>query len=148
MHTLTIFYDARCGLCSQVRHWLLAQPAHVRLEFLPYDSPEAARRLPGLRHLRADREIVVLADSGEVWQGAGAWIMCLWALREYRSWSARLAAPAMQAAARRVVEWISCHRVGLSRLLRMKSDADLLSAAAQAPEAPACAVRHDLDLID
>ena len=42
---------------------------------------EAEKRLPGIRYLRADQEIVVMADSGEVWQGAGAWVICLWALR-------------------------------------------------------------------
>ena len=58
-----------------------------------------------------DQEIVVMADTGEVWQGAGAWVLCLWALREYRGWSARLASPAMQAAARKVVHWISRNRI-------------------------------------
>ncbi len=150
MHTLTIFYDARCGLCSRVRGWLALQPAYVRLSFVSYDSPEAARRLPAIRHLRADQEIVVMADTGEVWQGAGAWVVCLWALREYRAWSARLAGPAMQAAARTLVHWISRNRVGLSRLLHFKSDAELMLAASKAegqPE-PACHLRHDLDLID
>jgi predicted DCC family thiol-disulfide oxidoreductase YuxK len=35
MTTLTLFYDARCGLCSSVRRWLSGQPAYVRLEFIP-----------------------------------------------------------------------------------------------------------------
>lgn len=154
MHTLTLFYDARCGLCSRVRQWLSSQPAYVRLDFVPYDSPEAARRLPGIRHLRADQEIVVMADSGEVWQGAGAWVICLWALREYRAWSARLAGPTMQGAARQVVHWISQNRIGISRLIGFASDAELAATAEREIKEPVCEnrapapQRHDLDLID
>lgn len=148
MNTLTLFYDAHCGLCSQVRQWLSVQPAYVRLEFVSYDSPEASRRLPGIRHLRADQEIVVMADTGEVWQGAGAWVTCLWALREYRAWSARLASPAMQAVARKVVHLVSQNRISLSRILSFTSDAELeaMDGSMQCPLAKP--VRHDLDLID
>lgn len=148
MNTLTLFYDARCGLCSQVRKWLSVQPAYVRLEFVPYDSPEAMRRLPAIRHLQADQEIVVMADSGEVWQGAGAWVICLWALKEYRAWSARLATPAMQAVARKVVHWISQNRIGMSRLMNFQSDAELTKIAEREMTEPVCRLRHDLDLID
>ncbi len=161
MQSLTLFYDARCDLCSQVREWLSSQPSYLQLDFVPYDSPEAEKRLPGIRHLHADREILVMANTGEVWQGAGAWIMCLWALREYRAWSARLASPALQAAARQIVHWISRHRVRLSTLLRFRTDAELSAAAAQAYADNSCALAssparrkaaklalHDLDLID
>lgn len=148
MNTLTIFYDARCGLCSQVREWLSHQPAYVQLEFVPYDSPEAVQRLPAIQHLRADQEIVIMADTGEVWQGAGAWVMCLWALREYRAWSARLASPTMQVMARKLVHWISQNRIGLSRLMGFKSDAELLASAECEVQERVCRIRHDLDLID
>jgi predicted DCC family thiol-disulfide oxidoreductase YuxK len=148
MKTLTIFYDARCGLCSTVRHWLAQQPSYVRLEFLAYDSPEAARRFPGLRHLRADQEIVAKADTGEVWQGAGAWITCLWALRAFRPLSQRLAAPGMQALARRLVHWISNNRLTLSELMRLRSDAELRTVLDKEEATASCRVRHDLDLLD
>jgi hypothetical protein len=131
-----------------VRHWLAHQPAYVRLEFLPYDSAEAARRLPGLRHLRADQEIVVMADTGEVWQGAGAWVTCLWALRGFRAWSLRLAAPGMQALAKTLVHWISRNRLTLSQLMRLRSDADLRAILAEPANIASCQPRHDLDLLD
>lgn len=41
-----------------------------------------------------------MGDDGSLWQGAGAWVILLWALREYREWSLRLASPAMQQIAR------------------------------------------------
>lgn len=125
MNTLTIFYDARCGLCSQFRRWMLEQPAYVRLNFMPYDSPQALKLCPELPRLRADQEVVVLGDDGSLWQGAAAWVTCLWALREYREWSLRLATPGMLGIARKVVHWISGNRIGLSRLLRLKGDAAL-----------------------
>jgi predicted DCC family thiol-disulfide oxidoreductase YuxK len=95
MNTLTIFYDAHCGLCSRFRRWMLDQAAYVRLEFLPYDSETARKRCPDLPSLRADKEIVVMGVDGSLWQGAAAWVTCLWALREYREWSLRLATPGM-----------------------------------------------------
>jgi predicted DCC family thiol-disulfide oxidoreductase YuxK len=131
MNTLYIFYDAHCGLCSRFRRWMEAQPAWVLLSFVPYDSAEARQLLPGIGSLRADEEIVVMGDDGCVWQGAAAWVTCLWALRDYREWSARLARPALMGMARRVVHWISSHRIGLSRLLRLSSDDVLREASAE-----------------
>ena len=63
-----------------------------------------------------------MGDDGSLWQGAAAWVTCLWALREYREWSLRLANPGMQQINRRVVHWISSNRISLSHLLRSRSD--------------------------
>lgn len=125
MNTLIIFYDARCGLCSRFRRWMLEQAAYVRLQFLPYDSPQALRLCPALSSLRADQEIVVMGDDGSLWQGAGAWVTCLWALYDFREWSLRLASPALQPIARKVVHWISTNRITLSHLLRLRGDDDI-----------------------
>ena len=60
----------------------------------------------------------------------------------------------MQGAARKVVHWISQNRIGLSRLMRFTSDADLAATAEREMAEPLCPVRppappkHDLDLID
>ncbi len=144
MNALTLFYDARCGLCSELRKWLVTQPAYVQLHFVPYDSPEAVKRLPVIDQMRADQEIVVMADTGEVWQGAGAWVMCLWSLCEYRAWSARLAGPTMQGMARKVVHWISQNRIGLSRLLSFRSDAEIAAVAERDTRPTSCELPHDL----
>lgn len=122
MNTLTIFYDAHCGLCSRFRRWMLEQPAYIHLDFIPYDSPQAIRRCSDLPNLRADQEIVVMGDDGSLWQGAAAWVTCLWALCEYREWSLRLATPGMLDFARKVVHWISNNRIRLSDLLRLRGD--------------------------
>lgn len=122
MTTLTLFYDARCGLCSSVRRWLSAQPAFVRLEFIPYDSPQARQRCPMIDQLHADQEIIVLSNDGHLWQGAGAWVMCLWALHDFRAWSSRLASPTMQSIAKKIVHLISANRLTLSSLLHLRGD--------------------------
>ncbi len=140
MNSLTIFYDARCGLCSRVRRWLEAQAAYVRLEFLPYDSPAAQKCCPIISRLKADQEIVVMADTGEIWQGAGAWVMCLWALRDYREWSGRFAGPTSQAVARKIVHLISGNRLTLSCLLRLRSDAEIHHATQSVSDHTTCSV--------
>lgn len=137
MNTLTIFYDARCGLCSRFRAWLIAQPLRVAVEFLAYDSDEAARRFPRLRELGADREVVVMADDGRWWQGSAAWVTCLWVTRDHHVWAHRLSSPALLPFVRKAVHLISENRLGLSRLLGVSCDRDLAEALRTQPE-PTC----------
>ena len=129
MQALTIFYDAHCGLCGGFRRWMQTQASMVRLEFLPYDSEEALRRLPELAGMQPEREIVVMSDGGAVWQGAGAWVVCLWVLRDWRAWAKRLASPVLLPVAGNVCQLISQNRIGLSRLLALRSDAELREKA-------------------
>ncbi len=97
----------------------------MRLEFLPYDSEEALRRLPELARMNPGREIVVMSDAGEVWQGAGAWVTCLWVLPGWRAWAKRLASPVLLPVAGNVCHLISQNRLGLSNLLALRSDEEL-----------------------
>ena len=83
-----------------------------------------------------------MGDDGSLWQGAAAWVTCLWALREYREWSLRLASPGMQQIARRVVHWISSNRISLSHLMRLRSDDALMAQVTEAAcDNGACAVQ-------
>jgi predicted DCC family thiol-disulfide oxidoreductase YuxK len=135
MNTLTIFYDPRCGLCAKFRLWLEAQPKRVAVEFLGYDSAEAEVRFPGLPELGADRDVVVLADDGRWWQGSAAWLTCLWATVHYHDWSFRLAAPVFQPLVKKAVHLLSENRLTLSRLMRLRHDADLATAIQSLPAA-------------
>ena len=110
MDTLTVLYDARCNLCSHLRAWLEAQPAYVQLAFVPAGSPEAQRRFPALDHAATTSELTVIGDDGAVYIEAKAFLMCLWALRDYRAWSLRLSSPDMLPLARRVVLWVAQNR--------------------------------------
>ncbi len=137
MKTLTIFHDARCGLCGKFRTWLEAQPKRVPVEFVPFDSPEAAKRFPGLLAMRADRDVVVLADDGRWWQGTAAWLTCLWTTWEYREWSFRLASPVLQPLVKKAVHLLSENRLTISRLLAIRGDGQLAAALDSLPT-PAC----------
>ena len=100
MTRFTLYYDARCGLCCAVRDWIARQPQLVPIECVP-KTPDA-------------EDLVVVADSGEVWAGDGAWLMVLWALERYRSMSYRLAQPALLPAARALFAKLSAYRGSIS----------------------------------
>ncbi|MEU1516633.1 DCC1-like thiol-disulfide oxidoreductase family protein [Streptomyces sp. NPDC005811] len=91
---LTVLYDADCALCAFVRDWLVRQPQLVPLEPVAAGSAEAAARFPGLDHRATLEEITVVGDGGQVYRGAAAWIVTLWALREHRPLAHRLSTPA------------------------------------------------------
>ncbi len=91
---LTVLYDAQCPLCVHLRHWLQRQRQLVPLELVPAGSHEARRRCPRLDHQHTLREITVIGDKGQIFTGAAAWIVCLWALAEYRPKAHWLATPA------------------------------------------------------
>jgi len=117
MKRLHVLYDGECAICCRCRLWLAQQPTFLELRFLPLQTLTLAQRFPGIEKLRPDKELIVVSDEGAVWQGASAWIMCLYALVAYREWSLRLATPALLPLARRACELISQNRLRLSRLL-------------------------------
>ncbi|MEA3210584.1 MAG: hypothetical protein QOE70_3641 [Chthoniobacter sp.] len=117
MKRLYVLYDPTCELCRRCRGWLSRQAAFVPLVFLPLNSDEVPCRFPGIERLHPEKEILVISDSGDVWQGGAAWVMCLWALEEYREWSQRLAHPLLLPFARRACELVSEKRYLISRWL-------------------------------
>jgi predicted DCC family thiol-disulfide oxidoreductase YuxK len=121
MHTLYVLYDPRCGLCSQVKVWLERQAAYIPLRPLAAGSPEATERFPALQ----SEEVTVISDTGDVWLGDHAWIICLWALRDYRDWALRLSSPLLLPMARQAFAAISRNRLGLSRILTLRGEEDL-----------------------
>ena len=108
MTRLTVFYDARCGLCCAVRDWLARQPTLVPLVCQPKSE--------------AGTDLVVQADSGEIWSGDDAWLMVLWALTNYRAWSYRLADPLVRPAARRLFASLSAYRGAISCSLALPAE--------------------------
>jgi predicted DCC family thiol-disulfide oxidoreductase YuxK len=108
MTTLTILYDAECVLCRNCRAWMERQGAYVHIDWLPCTSPEALAAFGVIPWLGA--ELVVVADDGRVWAGAAAFLTCLWALREWREWSYRLATPALAPLAERFFRAFSAER--------------------------------------
>ena len=108
MTNLTVFYDSRCGFCCAVRDWIARQRQIV---------PVLCRPNTG-----GTDELLVVADTGEVWAGDAAWLMVLWALDEYRAWALRLASPALLPVARRLFKTVSGYRGELSCRLGLPSE--------------------------
>ena len=113
LERVTVLYDARCNLCRTARAWLERQVQLVPLEFLPAGSAEAARRYPYLDPEMTLEDLTVVGDRGEVWVGAKAWVVCLWALDGKRGLAQRLSSPALMPKARAVVTFVSRHRRSL-----------------------------------
>lgn len=116
MKFLTVFYDGECNLCAATRRWLEKQPKYIELRFLAYQSEEARITCPSLDTFDPGKEIVVMSDAGEIYQGGRAWIMCLYALRNYREWSQRLADPALLPLAGKFCRLVSRNRLALSHV--------------------------------
>jgi len=110
---LTVLYDGDCPICRQARLWLGRQPARVSLDFEKAGSQSARQRFPGLDHRATLRDITVVADTGAVYVGDAAWLICLWALDSYRALSFRLAQPGLRGAAREMVAMASAARTWL-----------------------------------
>lgn len=136
MERLTVLYDNTCGFCVECARWLSAQKQLVRLELLGASTMAARTRYPTLAKNGPAEELVVVDDQGGVYRGTHAWIMCLWALREYRGAAEKLARPALLPLARAAFALISRSRRPLSRWLDVAGERELANAAEQAaPEA-------------
>src|SRR5579864_5842406 len=123
MRYLTVFYDPNCGLCSRVGTWLLAQPRLLGLRVAP--SSSLARIYPELAARGLRDELIVVSDEGAVYLGDRAWLMCLYALKHYRSWAARLSRPSMLPFARGAFAILSSNRRQVSKWLGLMSDIEL-----------------------
>jgi predicted DCC family thiol-disulfide oxidoreductase YuxK len=110
---LTVLYDARCSLCAFLRDWLGKQPQLVPLRLVPAGSEHARSLFPALDHRTTLDEITVVGDGGQVYRGAAAWVVCLWALREHRPLAHRLSTPAgarlAKGAMLAAAKWRSAH---------------------------------------
>jgi len=121
MQTLYVIYDPHCGMCTEIKDWLVRQPTYVPLRLVPAGSEQAQALFP---RTSAD-EIAVVSDQGDVWLGNRAWVIVLWALKRYRGWALRLASPGLQPFARQAYTAIAHNRMGISKLLGLKSEAEL-----------------------
>ena len=102
---LTVIYDADCAFCGRCRAWMERQPALCELAFVSCHAAEARRRFGAIPWL--GDELVVVADDGSVWAGPAAFLVCMWALRDWREWSYRLSSPLLAPLARRFFDAVS-----------------------------------------
>jgi hypothetical protein len=107
----------RCRLRTLYALSQLADAAFVPLVFIAFQSDEAQRRFPGIDALKPGEQLLGISDEGAVYRGAHAWIMCLWALEDYREHAQRLAHPVLLPLAKAVCELLSRNRFFLSDAL-------------------------------
>jgi predicted DCC family thiol-disulfide oxidoreductase YuxK len=138
MERLYVLYDARCGLCTWAKGWMLRQPSWIRLSFIPAGSELAGRLFPGLcRPGEPPAELVVVSEDGGVYREGNAWIMCLFALEEYREWANRLAHPLLRPLARQAFYLLSRQRSRISRWLGLASEVEIVETLRRI-DAPLC----------
>lgn len=117
MRNLFVLYDSKCALCAECKHWIASQRQIVRVTFIAAASAEARRLFPNLEHERTEQELTAIGDAGEVYHGAKAWLMCLWALADYRSWAAMISSPELMPSAQKIIATISANRKKISHLI-------------------------------
>ncbi len=126
MRRLFVLYDSECGLCTWARGWLCRQPMYLELVFVPAGSARAHHLFPDLSQAGPVEELVVISDEGGVYRSASAWIMCLYALQDYREWALRLARPHLKPLARQAFALLSKHRRRVSRWFDLESEAQMV----------------------
>jgi predicted DCC family thiol-disulfide oxidoreductase YuxK len=139
MRRLYVIYDGRCGLCRLARTWLDRQETLVDLVFIAAASEAAERLFPTLADSDRPEELIVVSDEGGVYRGGHAWIMCLYALEDYREWAERLSSPALLPLARQGFALLSKQRGRISRWLGLASEHEIVEALGRVV-APACEV--------
>jgi predicted DCC family thiol-disulfide oxidoreductase YuxK len=135
MRYLTVAYDPNCGLCTRIGTWLAAQPKRIPLRLVP--SGWLPRLYPALAARGLDEELIVVSDEGGVYFGDHAWLMCLYALKGYRSMAIRLSRPALLPFARQAFKILSANRHSISKWLGMLADSEL-QAELRKINAPRC----------
>jgi len=135
MRYLYLLYDERCELCCRLKQWLARQETWLELRLLPCGSAESLRMFPGLEKLTSSDDLVAISDQGEVYLNNRAWIMCLYALVDYREWAWRLAHPLLLPLARQAFEAISRNRHTISRWLKRSSPDKIADELRQIPMA-------------
>lgn len=89
--SLVVWFDGDCGFCRRVAGWLQRQQTLVPVQLVAAQSARVAGCPIGLESLLA--RLTVTASDGAVYRGTNAWIVVLWALRDYRALSLRFATP-------------------------------------------------------
>jgi predicted DCC family thiol-disulfide oxidoreductase YuxK len=135
---ITVLFDAKCGFCCRCRNWMLSQSRFLEIEFLPKESIGARERYPDIDSV--DDELLVIDDEGGLYRGPSAFLMCLYALTEYREWSVRLSNPALMPLARKGFELVSTRRHHINEWLGLETDDQVKDQLEQTvgPGAPRC----------
>jgi predicted DCC family thiol-disulfide oxidoreductase YuxK len=148
MKCLYVLYDERCGLCRWARDWASEEEAFVPLVFVAAGSPEASRRFPTLASPGGAEELIAVDDEGAVYRNDAAWVMCLFALVEFREWAIRIASPLLRPLARQAFAAVSRGRRPVSSWLGLDDRTAVEQLRQVQPEscdvAPAASPLHQI----
>ena len=122
MKRLTVIYDGACALCLRCADFLAGARTLVPLELLSCQSQDARERFGAVPWL--GEELVCVSDEGDVWIGPAAFLVCMWALADYREWSYRLSGPALAPLAERFFVAISSQRARIASFVRKPQRCD------------------------
>lgn len=122
---IEVFYDGRCGMCCSFHEWIHRQERAFKIDFVPYQAERAEEVFPGIHTLDPAREMIVRTETGEIYRGAEAWVMCLYSCANHRDLAKRLARPAMLAVAIRVCHLLAANRHGLSKVFFRRKDKEV-----------------------
>ena len=134
---LYLLYDDHCGLCSQLKQWLMKQKLAVPLCLVCWDSDQARQMFPTVVTSLSASELTVISNGGEVWRNEKAWLMVLHALVRYQTIARKLATPALLPFARQAFLTLSYNRHILSSWLRLSSETAVAERLGRI-EVPAC----------
>lgn len=115
MKSLTVLYDGTCALCVRCRDFLAQSATYVPLELLSSQAPGARERFGDVPWL--GEELVLVSDEGDVWIGPAAFLVCLWALRDWREWSYHMSGDAFAPLAERFFVALSSNRRSIAKVL-------------------------------
>lgn len=127
MKRLYVLYDGACGVCCRAVARLAWEPSYIELRFAPAGSMVAQERFAQALAGETGRQVVVVADTGEVYRGASAWIMVLYALKRWRPLAMRLAAPGWRPWVERAIDFIGRNRYVMSAALACGRDRAVLA---------------------
>jgi predicted DCC family thiol-disulfide oxidoreductase YuxK len=119
---IEVFYDGRCGMCCSFHEWIARQPRAFRIEFIPYQSPDAERVFPGLGTLDPAREMVVRTSDHEIFRGAEAWVWCLYSCANHQDAARRLGGPELLPIAIHACRVLAANRHALSKVFFRSKD--------------------------
>ena len=117
MRSVEVYYDGSCAMCGRFKDWLEQQEHLIGVEFLSYASEAARERFPDLAKYQPEKAMVIRADTGDIYCGAEATVICLWACSEYRGLAMKLRKPLLLPLARKIYPLIASNRYVLSKLL-------------------------------
>jgi len=142
---MEVYYDGRCGACCTFVDWLVRRKRAFEVECVPYQADEVGERFPEIWDYDPARQLVVRVKGGgekadtedhaQIYQGAEAWVWCLWSCAGYGMLAKILNCKLMLPMGKKCCYFISKYRLKISKVFfgkRSKQLADELHDVSKA----------------